>query len=130
MIDDPGRNEPGDDDVKNVFFPAVAIRAIVPLDEDLPESPDDVSPASIIVFGDTDFASNAWYHTPDNSDFFLNSVNWLVGDIALADIRPKSIAFRELVLTRNEFNFMRYSGWLLLPLLMALAGGVAWWRRR
>ncbi len=130
LIDDPARNDPGDDDVQGIFFPAVAIRAIVPLDEELPESPDDVSPASIIVFGDSDFASNAWYHTPDNSDFFLNSVNWLVGDIALADIRPKAITFRELVLTRNEFNFMRISGWLLLPLLMALAGGVAWWRRR
>ena len=86
--------------------------------------------ASFIVFGDSDFATNRYFYSSSNSDFFLNSVNWLVGDIALANIRPKPIASRELVLTRNQFDFMRYSSWFLLPVLMALMGGFVWWRRR
>ena len=130
LIDDPTRNDPQEGDPRGPFYPAVAIRAIAPLDGELPSSPEDVNPASIVVFGDSDFATNRYFYTSSNSDFFLNSVNWLVGDIALADIRPKPLAFRELVLTRNEFDFMRYSSWFLLPALMAVAGGLVWWRRR
>ena len=127
LIKDAGRSEPRATDIRGPFFPAVALKAIAPLGEEPPPSP---QPTSIIVFGDSDFASNGWYHTPDNSDFFLNSVNWLVGDAPLANIRPKASQPRVLTLTRNEFNFVRYSGWLLLPALMALAGSFVWWKRR
>ena len=130
LIKDPTRSEPNEEDRKDFFFPAVAVKAIAPVGEELPSRLADLRTASIIIFGDSDFASNRYFYSSSNSDFFLNSVNWLVGDIALADIRPKPFASRELALTRNEFNFMRYSGWLLLPFLMALVGGFAWWRRR
>ena len=134
LIDDPNRFEPQQGDTQGPFFggffPAVAIRAIGPLGEELPADTSDVKLASIIAFGDSDFASNGWFYTPDNSDFFLNSVNWLVGDIPLANIRPKPVDPRILVLTNNEYDFMRFSGWLLMPALMALAGGFVWWRRR
>lgn len=130
LIDDPTRNDPQEGDPQGPFYPAVAIRAIAPLDGELPSRPEDVNPASIVVFGDSDFATNRYFYSASNSDFFLNSVNWLVGDIALADIRPKPLAFRELVLTRNEFDFMRYSSWFLLPALMAVVGGLVWRRRR
>ncbi len=88
------------------------------------------APGSIVVFGDSDFASNNYFDAVNNGDFFLNSINWLVGDIPLASIRPKQFVLRQLNLTPNEFNFMRYSGWLLLPVLMAVLGGFVWWRRR
>ena len=42
--------------------------------------------------------------------FFLNSVNWLVGDIPLANIRPKVIAQRLLVLTANEYEIHEVLG--------------------
>ena len=127
LIKDAGRSEPRAADIRGPFFPAIALKAVAPLGEEPPPNP---RTTSIIVFGDSDFASNGWYHTPDNSDLFLNSVNWLVGDAPLANIRPKPIRPRVLTLTRNEFNFMRYSGWLLLPALMALAGSFVWWKRR
>ena len=130
LIKEATRNERREGDPQGPFFHAVAIKALGPLDEERPSDSANVSPASLIVFGDSDFASNNRFYTSGNSDIFLNSVNWLVGDIALADIRPKPPAFRALVLTRSEFNFMRYSGWLFLPALMALLGGFVWWRRR
>lgn len=118
------------DQLEGFLYPAVAIRAIGPLDEEPPGLEQQTGLASLVVFGDTDFASNAYFYDANNSDFFLNSINWLVGDIPLASIRPKPIAFRELIVTRNEFNVMRYTGWFLLPFMMALAGGFVWWKRR
>ena len=131
LIKDPTRNTVDTNvDLNDIFFPAVAIRALAPLGEELPPNLEDVNPASLLIFGDSDFASNRYFFTASNNDLFLNSVNWLVGDEALIGIKPKPITFRELVLTRNERDVVRYTGWLLLPALMAVAGGFVWWRRR
>jgi ABC-type uncharacterized transport system involved in gliding motility auxiliary subunit len=83
-----------------------------------------------VVIGDSDFASNKYYFAYTNSDLFLNSINWLTKDYALISIRPKPIVFRELVLTRREFNFIRYSSWFLLPSAIAFMALIVWWRNR
>ena len=87
-------------------------------------------PAKVIVFGDSDFARNKFFFSNDNADFFLNSVNWLAGDIPLISIRPKVIPFRELVVNTRERDFIKWSSWLVPPFLMILAGAYVWWRRR
>ncbi len=134
LIEDPTRNEPQEGDARGTFlgafFPAVALKALGPLDEELADPPENTSLASIVAFGDSDFASNRYFFDANNSDFFLNSVNWLVGDIDLASIRPKVNPRRDLALTDNEKDFMRFSSWLLLPLIMVVLGGFVWWRRR
>ena len=132
LIDDPTRNEPdeGAGDVRGTYFPGMVIKAVGRVDEPPPDNVASLNSASLVVIGDSDFASNRHFYGFDNSDLFLNSVNWLVGDVPLASIRPKPTAFRALVLTKNEFNFMRYSSWLLLPLLMAASGVFVWYRRR
>ena len=117
----------GDDDF---YYPAVAIRGFAALGEESPEVIDIDNATSLVVFGDSDFASNSYFDTAFNSDIFLNSVNWLVGDAALASIRPKSDNYRHLILDDNQYNLMRYLGWFLLPSVMALAGALVWWRRR
>ncbi len=132
LIKEPTRNEPDESagDVRDVYYPGVVVRAVGRVDEPPPENVVSARTASLVVFGDSDFASNRHFDGFDNKDLFLNSVNWLVGDTPLASIRPKSSPFRPLVLTRNEFNFMRYSSWLLLPILMAVSGAFVWYRRR
>ena len=112
------------------YYPAVAIRGFAALGESSPESINFDNPTSLVVFGDSDFASNTHFTTGFNSDIFLNSVNWLVGDAALASIRPKTDSYRHLILDDNQYNLMRYLGWFLLPSVMALAGILVWWRRR
>ena len=110
---------------------ATAIIATAPLGEEpLFLEPENVEAARFVVFGDSNFASNQHFSSFNNSDFFLNSVNWLTGDVSLISIRPKQIVFRELVLTRNQFDFIRYSSYFLLPSLMVIAGIFVWWRRR
>ena len=130
LIKDPTRNEPQVGDEQGFFFPAIALKAFGPVDEELSDPPENTNLASIVAFGDSDFASNRYFFDVNNSDFFLNSVNWLVGDIDLASIRPKVNPRRDLALTDNEKDFMRFSSWLLLPLLMVVLGGFVWWRRR
>lgn len=84
----------------------------------------------IVVIGDTDFAANQAFASAKNGDLFVNSVNWLAEDFELISIRSKTSAFRELVLTSTERDFIRWSGWLLMPSLIGLAGVWVWWRRR
>ena len=76
------------------------------------------------------FAKNQFYSSSENSDLFLNSVNWLAEDFDLISIRPKLFPFRELVVTTREINFIKWSSWLLPPGLMLILGSVIWWRRR
>ena len=85
---------------------------------------------SIVVFGDSDFAANTYYAYSTNKDFLLNAVNWLARDYDLISIRPKAFAFRNLVVTRAEFDFIRYTSWFILPSVVALMGLAIWWRRR
>lgn len=85
---------------------------------------------NIVVIGDTDFAANQAFASAKNGDLFINSVNWLAEDFELISIRSKTSAFRELVLTSTERDFVRWSGWLLMPSLIGLAGVWSWWRRR
>ena len=130
LINDPGRTDPQPGDQIGPLFPAIAVRAIAPLDEELPADLAGLTPASIVVFGDSDFASNRYFHSFGNSDFFLNAVNWLVGDIPLAGIRARSADVRVLETTRNQYDIIRFTSWLMLPALMAALGGFVWWRRR
>ena len=91
---------------------------------------DQLITTQMVLVGDTDFASNAYFGSARNGDLFVNAVNYLADDYELITLRPKTVAFRELVLTDSERNFVRWSGWLLMPILVALAGIWAWWRRR
>lgn len=86
--------------------------------------------ANIVVVGDADFASNQAFSSAKNGDLLVNSVNWLAKDFELISIRSKVSAFRRFDLTTPERDFVRWSGWLLMPSLIGLAGVWVWWRRR
>jgi hypothetical protein len=85
---------------------------------------------NLVVIGDADFASNSYFASAKNGDLLVNSVNWLARDYELISVRPKLRAFRELVLTRTERDFVRWTGWLMMPTLVSIAGVWAWWVRR
>ncbi len=87
-------------------------------------------PTTIAIFGDSDFAANRYSGYSTNLDFFLNAVNYVAEDYDLISIRPKPFAFRELVVTSQEFDFIRFSSWFLLPAAVGLASVAVWWRRR
>ena len=129
---DPEKNEYDEaTDTPGPFAIGIALRAIAPLGEEpLPLDGGEPDLTSIVAIGDSDFANNRFFTSLSNGDLFLNSLNWLAEDFELISIRPKPSPFRELVLTTREFDFIRWSSWLLMPLTVLALGGAVWWRRR
>jgi hypothetical protein len=84
----------------------------------------------LIVIGDSDFASNNHYQADNNSDLFLNCVNWLAEETELISIRRNVLPFRRLVVNPDQANFINYSSLVLPPLLVLIVGVIIWWRRR
>ena len=135
LIRDPDRTDPiteGDElDPRGPFIPAMLMRSAAKVGMPLPqEGPEDTDISLILAFGDADFVSNSNIGRGSGLDMFVNSTNFLLGDYSLVSIRPKAFAFPEFNLDRNEYDFVRFSSWLFLPGLMALAAGLVWWIRR
>ena len=86
--------------------------------------------AKIVLFSDSDFASNKYFASMDNADIFLNSVNWLADDFELISIRPKLLPYRELIVNSRERDFIKWSSWTLPPTFMLFMAFFVWWRRR
>ena len=86
--------------------------------------------ALIVVFGDADFITNEHFEKGSNGEFFLNTVNWLTESYNLISIRPKQETIRYLHLTNNEFIFVRFTSWFLMPIIMALIAFIVYWKRR
>lgn len=84
----------------------------------------------LVVFGDSDFASNEHFYNGNNGDLFLNSVNWLAQGTELVTIHRKVLPFRRLVVGPEVVDFIKYSSAVVLPFLVLVAGAIVWWRRR
>ena len=109
---------------------SVLVSAFGELSTNLEDKSDKTTKTNIILIGDTDFASNQYFGSANNADLFVNSINWLSEDFELITIRSKTSAIRKLFLTKNELDFVRWSGWLLMPAIISVFGFWQWWRRR
>ena len=84
----------------------------------------------LVVFGDSDFASNASFDFSGNGDFFLNTVNWLTEEKDLISIRPQQPHFTPLFLTRSQGKVLMILSLFLLPSVVILTGLTIWRKRR
>jgi ABC-type uncharacterized transport system involved in gliding motility auxiliary subunit len=84
----------------------------------------------VVVFGDSDFASNAYAGVPGNPNLFANSVNWLAQQEGLIAIRPTEAADRRVTMTPRQQTLAFFTSVLILPGLVFAAGIYTWWRRR
>ena len=135
LIDDPDRTDPVTEgegaDSRGPFIPVMLMRSAAKVGMQVPEEgPTDSDISLLLAYGDADFVANSNVGRGGGLDMFINSTNYLLGDYSLVSIRPKAFAFRELNLDANEHDFVRFSSWLFLPGLMALAAGLVWWLRR
>ena len=119
-----------DEDRPGPFPVAVAVEALAPIGFAPQVVDGEVIRTNIVVIGDTDFASDRYFSSAKNGDLLANAVNWAARDFELISIRSKTKVFRELVLTKSERDFVRWSGWLLMPSLIGAVGVWSWWRRR
>ncbi len=119
---DPDRDLPG----------PVTIAAVVDTrQEDIPADTAAVRPLTrLVVFGDSDFASNAYFATSGNGDLFLNTLNWLAQDEDLISIRPTDAEDRRVTLTPRQSRMIFSISVILMPLAALILGAVIWIRRR
>jgi ABC-type uncharacterized transport system involved in gliding motility auxiliary subunit len=87
-------------------------------------------PARLVVFGDSDFATNQLLGEFRNRDLFVNATNWLLGDVEAISIRPGEPRASRLQLSSEQFMQIRYLSLFVLPQLIATVGVFAWWWRR
>jgi ABC-type uncharacterized transport system involved in gliding motility auxiliary subunit len=86
--------------------------------------------ARLVVVGDSDFATNAFFGLQGNGDLFLNAVRWLAADEDFIAIRPKEPQDRPLTLTESQARTSFYVSMILFPLAILVAGVTVWVRRR
>ena len=86
--------------------------------------------ARLVVFGDSDFASNAYFGLSGNGDLFLNAVSWLAEEEDLIAIRPKSPDTRPVTMTFSQARSIFFFTVILLPAIVFITGLSVWWRRR
>ena len=117
LIEDPNRTEPDEDiDTRGPLFTAVLADAYGTkgaIGEEIPENREDLDKASLVIIGDSDFASNEHFDSAGNGDLFLNSANFLVGDVSLINIRPRLQSRPELLATPQRVQ--RHSLHELVP---------------
>ncbi len=88
------------------------------------------TPGRIVVFGDSDFATNEYIEVYRNRDLFVNAVNWLVGDEDAITVRPNRSRASRFQLSTEQFGRIQFASLFALPQAIALIGVLAWWWRR
>jgi len=86
--------------------------------------------ARLVVYGDSDFASNQYYAQAGNGNLFTNTLNWLARDENFISIKPKSQDDRRLEMTEAQGRLVTYVVVLLLPAGILLSGISVWMKRR
>jgi ABC-type uncharacterized transport system involved in gliding motility auxiliary subunit len=84
----------------------------------------------VVVFGDSDFATNAYAGVPGNPNLFANAVNWLAQQENLIAIRPREAEDRRVTMTPRQQTMAFFASILVIPALVFAAGVFTWWRRR
>ncbi len=84
----------------------------------------------VVVIGDVDFVANVNLRQLYNRDFFLNSLNWVLGEDGQVTIRPRTIRKSLKGLTVEQFSAIFLFTAVLLPELILLGGLSVWWFRK
>jgi ABC-type uncharacterized transport system involved in gliding motility auxiliary subunit len=84
----------------------------------------------IVVFGDSDFASNAYAGVPGNQNLFANAISWLAQQEGLIAVRPTQADDRRVSMTPRQQTAAFLTSIFILPGAVFLAGVYTWWRRR
>ena len=109
----------------------IAVAGVPSLAGDESAAASDASePGRLVVFGDVDFASNEFIDAYRNRDLFVNSVNWLIGDVEAISIRPKVSRASGFDLSEEQFGTLRSLSLFVFPELIAVLGVFTWWSRR
>lgn len=85
---------------------------------------------SIVVVGNSLFASNAYINLLGNPDFFLNTISWLAQEPELISITPKEEGFKPFLPNPAQEAILLSVQVLFLPLATFVWGMLVWRKRR
>lgn len=84
----------------------------------------------IVVAGSGSFLANAYAGNGGNLDLGINMVNWLAHEEHLITTQPRATVDNAITLSKNQLSAISIGFVIVLPLLLAIVGGVLWWRRK
>ncbi|MFQ5877966.1 MAG: GldG family protein [Acidobacteriota bacterium] len=84
----------------------------------------------LILFGDSDFVTNAYFNAAGNGDLSLNAIAWLAEREELVSIRPKTSTPRLLVLSPQQVFYYFWTIVAVAPVAIAAVGVGIWLRRK
>jgi ABC-type uncharacterized transport system involved in gliding motility auxiliary subunit len=113
-----GRDQPGPSTMM-----VVALRRLAGDAADGPRS-------RIAVVGDSDFATNSFFHIMGNGTLFLNTINYLAAQENLIGLQPRSADLPRVNLTNRQMKATFFLSVILVPALLALVGTAVWWRQQ
>lgn len=86
--------------------------------------------ARIVVYGDSDFASDTGLNLSGNGDLFLNTVSWLAEEETLIAIRPKQHQAQPIIMNMVQGRLMFWVPVIFLPAAVLVAGTTIYIQRR
>lgn len=117
-----GKAKPRFDKQRDTPGPAVIALALT-------RALDDTS-QRVVVVGNNAFLSNQYAGNGYNLDLGMNMANWLAGRDSAIIIPPRAARDTTVTLSRTQLAVLGIGLVIALPLLLMLAGGWLWWRRR
>ncbi len=84
----------------------------------------------IVIIGDSDFATNSFFHILGNGNLFLNTVNYLAEQENLIGVEPRTYDPPRVNLTNRQMKGTFLLSVVLIPALLAIIGFAVWWRQR
>jgi ABC-type uncharacterized transport system involved in gliding motility auxiliary subunit len=117
-----GRDLPG----PNTLMVVALRRPVSSGDGPAPEGPR----SRIAVVGDSDFATNSFFHIMGNGTLFLNTVNYLGAQENLIGLQPRTADLPRINLTNRQMKGVFFLSVILVPALLAVVGTAVWWQQR
>jgi ABC-type uncharacterized transport system involved in gliding motility auxiliary subunit len=83
----------------------------------------------IAVVGDSDFATNSFFHIMGNGTLFLNTVNFLAAQEQLIGIPPRTADIPRINLSNRQMKGTFFLSVVLVPAVLAVVGTAVWWKQ-
>ncbi|MEQ8386462.1 MAG: Gldg family protein [Coleofasciculus sp. A1-SPW-01] len=102
-----------------------------PIQTNESQAKEDEAESRLIVYGNSNFATDSWFDQQLNPDIFINSVSWLSKrDEQALSISPKEPEDRRINLTPVQSGILGWLALLIVPAFGFLTAGMLWWLRR